>query len=137
MYANPETVLKAYKDSGIVVSRQAAIKYHYEACHLGKSTELVSRTPNRPAKRPFAEVWIDLIEHKPQTHKGYRWALHMVDSYTTYIWIHFVRHKSDIYSEVKIWIRRMETQSGLKILRVHLDKGTEFAWNSLIGLSRE
>ena len=61
----------------------------------------------------------------------------MVDSYTTYIWIRFVRHKSDVYSEVKAWIRRMETQSGLKILRVHLDKGIEFAWNSLIGLSRE
>ena len=31
----------------------------------------------------------------------------------------------------------MKTQSGLKILRVRLDKGTEFAWNSLKSLSDE
>ena len=80
---------------------------------------------------------MDLIEHKPQSNRGYRWALHIVDSHTNHTWIRFVRNKSDVFNEVKAWIRRMKTQSGLKILRVRLDKGTEFAWNSLKSLSDE
>ena|SRR5437667_102270 len=61
----------------------------------------------------------------------------MVDSYTNHTWIRFVRHKSDVYSELEAWIKRMKAQSGLKILRVRLDKGIEFAWNSLVELSKK
>ena len=138
MHVHAEKVLKACADNGIKVSKSDALQHHCEACHLGKSTQIVSREPLVRPLRPLSHFHFDVIEQKPLSIRHHRYTLHFVDPFSDYHWIFFVKKKDEIHGRLKAFIQRMEVQSGgLQVQQVHMDNGREFALVQLNELALE
>ena len=126
MHASAPPILKACHDAGIEISRQEAMKHHCPACFQAKSTKNISHEHLAPAVRPFAEITMDTIEHKPLSQKGHRWSVHILDRCSNYNWIFFAKTKDEIHDRVIEFLDFMENQTGLRVQVVHIDNGTEF-----------
>lgn len=81
---------------------------------------------------PFHMLHMDLFGPvSPQSLGGKRFTLLIVDEYTRYSWVFFLRAKSDAAEEIINFIRRMEVFNTQKIKSIRSDNGTEFK-NSVI-----
>ena len=57
---------------------------------------------------------------------GKKYALVIVDEYSRYTWVFFLKAKSDAADEIINFIKKMETLNKTKIRMIRSDNGTEF-----------
>ena len=57
---------------------------------------------------------------------GKKYALVIVDEYSRYTWVFFLKAKSDAADEIINFIKKMETLNKTKIRLIRSDNGTEF-----------
>ena len=126
-HASKERVIRASKRAGIRFSRREIEAFHCDACALGKSTELISRTPIQQHNIP-GQFFADLIEIKPPARGMHKYALHLIEKHTGYHWIRGLRSKTGpevmkaLYDFFNLW----ERQTGYAARVLHADAGREF-----------
>ncbi|GAB2297521.1 hypothetical protein Dimus_038476 [Dionaea muscipula] len=70
---------------------------------------------------------MDLCEPmRVQSRGGARYVLMIVDDFSRFTWIIFLRGKDDTFHEFKSFIKRAQNQIGHKLILIRTDHGTEF-----------
>ncbi|KAI3505837.1 hypothetical protein L1887_28124 [Cichorium endivia] len=98
------------------------------ACAFGKQKKKPDKTiSDSSITRPLELLHMDLCG--PSTvasinHKKY--ILVIVDDYSLFTWVFFLRLKSDTFSELKNFITSIELKIQLPVRRIRSDNGTEF-----------
>ena len=127
MHASVDKVIKACRDAGITINETKARAYHCKWCHLAKSTKVISYDEIPRAQRPLGRIYFDSIPHKPMGAGGYKHTIHLLDDYSRYQWVIFIKSKADGFEKTEEWMDYIENQTGLKIQIMHGDGGTEFS----------
>ena len=96
------------------------------ACEKGKGHRATFKTRNAmTVKRCFHMLHMDLFGPvNVQSIKGCKYTLVIVDEYSRYTWVFFLRSKSDAAQEIILFIRRMETLNDIKVRELRSDNGT-------------
>ncbi|KAJ9557296.1 hypothetical protein OSB04_011910 [Centaurea solstitialis] len=66
-----------------------------------------------------------------QSIAGKKYTLVIVDEYYRYIWVFFLRSKSDAPEEIILFVRKMERLNNLTVRSIRIDHGTEFKNSTL------
>ena len=100
-------------------------------CLMGKQTRTVIRKSiDSRGTTPLFRVHVDLCGPLPvQSRSGARYIMLVVDDCTRYIWIRFLRYKSQALEQFGVYQRWAENQhstAGHRIRRLRCDNGGEF-----------
>ncbi|WJX39850.1 hypothetical protein P8452_27360 [Trifolium repens] len=108
------------------------LNYHSDAlcgpCQIGK----ISKTSFKPknvvsTSRPLELLHIDLFGPvSTASINGKKYGLVIVDDYSRWTWVKFLRVKDDAYDVFSIFCTQVQNEKGLKILKVRSDHGGEF-----------
>ncbi|WJX24545.1 hypothetical protein P8452_13640 [Trifolium repens] len=97
-------------------------------CHIGK----ISKTSFKPknivsTSRPLKLLHIDLFGPvSTASINGKKYGLVIVDDYSRWTWVKFLRVKDDAYDAFTIFCTQVQSEKSLKILKVRSDHGGEF-----------
>ncbi|WJX45885.1 hypothetical protein P8452_32733 [Trifolium repens] len=108
------------------------LNYHSDAlcgpCQIGK----ISKTSFKPknivsTSRPPELLHIDLFGPvSTASINGKKYGLVIVDDYSRWTWVKFLRVKDDAYDVFTIFCTRVQSEKSLKILKIRSDHGGEF-----------
>ena len=102
-----------------------------QACLRGKQTRLpFPQEATHRASKPLELVHSDLCG--PMTAESLGGALYMmviVDDFSRYIWVYFLKSKDQTFSYFKIWKAEVEKQFEHKVKALRSDRGGEFLSN--------
>ncbi|KAK2435811.1 putative mitochondrial protein [Trifolium repens] len=108
------------------------LKYHSDAlcgpCQIGKISKTSFKTKNIVStSRPLELLHIDLFGPvSTASINGKKYGLVIVDDYSRWTWVKFLRVKDDAYDVFSIFCTQVQNEKGLKILKVRSDHGGEF-----------
>ena len=68
---------------------------------------------------------------------GSRYVLTFIDDYYRFCWVYFLKLKSEVFEQLKIWKALVENQSGNKIKVLRNDNGKDYVKNNLQQLCEE
>ncbi|KAK2382366.1 putative mitochondrial protein [Trifolium repens] len=108
------------------------LNYHSDAlcspCQIGK----ISKTSFKPknivsTSKPLELLHIDLFGPvSTASINGKKYGLVIVDDYSRWTWVKFLRVKDDAYDLFNIFCTQVQSEKSLKILRIRSDHGGEF-----------
>ncbi|KAK2382406.1 putative mitochondrial protein [Trifolium repens] len=108
------------------------LNYHSDAlcgpCQIGK----ISKTSFKPknivsTSRPLELLHIDLFGPvNTASINGKKYGLVIVDDYSRWTWVKFLRVKDDAYDVFTIFCTQVQSEKSLKILKIRSDHGGEF-----------
>ncbi|KAI3682224.1 hypothetical protein L2E82_50087 [Cichorium intybus] len=105
------------------------------ACEHGKQTKQRHPTVINPKiTEPLSVLYIDLCG--PSTIESIgkkKYILVIVDDFSRFTWVMFLRNKSDAAEEIINFIKKMELMLNKKVRTVHSDNGSEFKNQTLDG----
>ena len=88
--------------------------------------------------QPLRLVHSDLIGPFPTPlYGGSRYVLTFIDDSSRLCWVYFLKLKSEVFEQLKIWKTLVETQSGNKINILRTDNVNEYVNNNLHNLCEE
>ncbi|KAL2137497.1 hypothetical protein VTI28DRAFT_9420 [Corynascus sepedonium] len=119
MHASKTVVEEACKRAGIVLT--AKEDFFCEGCVMGKATDQLGKEAPVQGNWPFDIVRMDLVTHKNPGHLGYRYSIHIIDVWTNYHWVKFIRTKGDAFSAVRDWIEMIYTQTSQRVKMIGID----------------
>jgi hypothetical protein len=129
MHASEDIVRKACQRAGI--SLTAKNDTFCEPCIMGKMTDEVGKQAPVEVNVLLDFIRIDTVLHKDASHLGYKYSLHIIDVWSNYQWVKFIRTKDGILLAFQEWVEMMENYTGRRIKIVGLDGGTEFGQASI------
>ncbi|MBW0535465.1 hypothetical protein O181_075180 [Austropuccinia psidii MF-1] len=98
-----------------------------ETCMLGKSTLLPFSSSFEKVDQPLECVHVDLVGPiTPESISGFRYFLTIVDQFTSFKTVRFLKTKSEAFNEFLEWKTHAENLHSLKIKKLVSDKGGEF-----------
>ncbi|KAI3493567.1 hypothetical protein L1887_40767 [Cichorium endivia] len=105
------------------------------ACEHGKQTKQRHPTVINPKiTEPLSLLYVDLCGPSAVESIGKnKYILVIVDDYSRFTWVLFLRNKSDAAEEIMNFIRKMELMLNKKVLTVQSDNGSEFKNQTLDG----
>ena len=118
------------------VGRRAGIKLlakngHFcEGCALGKATDELGKEAPEQGNKPFDFIRVDLAMHKNPSHLGYKYSLHIVDVWSNYHWVKFLRTKDEGLNVLRDWVEMIHNQTGHWARIIGADGGTELGQTS-------
>ena len=72
-------------------------------------------------------VHSDIIGPLPTpSYGGSRYVLTFIDDYSRFCWVYFLKLKSKVFEQLKIWKDLVENQSGNRINIIRTDNGNEY-----------
>ncbi|GAB2269139.1 hypothetical protein Dimus_038757 [Dionaea muscipula] len=87
---------------------------------------------------PLQMIHMDLCgPMRVQSREGARYVLVIVDDFSRFIWIIFLRGKDDTFHEFESFIKRAQNQVGHKLICIRTDHGTEFENSSFDDFCRK
>ncbi|GKB90076.1 retrovirus-related pol polyprotein from transposon TNT 1-94 [Tanacetum coccineum] len=107
-------------------------KYHKEhlcpSCEQGKSKK--ASHPPKPvpnSKQRLHLLHMDLCgPMRVESINGKRYVLVIVDDYSRYTWVHFLRSKDEAPEEIKTFLKKITVLLQAPVIIVRTDNGTEF-----------
>ncbi|CAJ2666514.1 unnamed protein product [Trifolium pratense] len=108
------------------------IKYHSNtlcgSCQKGKITKSSFKPKNIVStSRPLELLHIDLFGPvNTASINGKKYGLVIVDDYSRWTWVKFLRTKDEAYDEFIIFCKQIQNEKGYTILKVRSDHGGEF-----------
>ena len=119
--------------SGIEVSGAFPSDTACEACLEGKMHQHPFAPASSRATRPLELVHTDLMGPvNKRSRKGHhKYIMVIVDDFTRYGWVYFLRRKSQAPERLKNFIRMVERQFAAKVATVRSDRGGEYLANRL------
>ena len=108
-------------------------------CVVGKHPEQsYEKGKARRATQTLELVHSDLIGPLPTpSYGGSRYVLTFIDDYSQFCWLYFLKLKSEVFEQLKIWKALVENQSGHKIKILRNDNGKEYVNKNLHHLYEE
>ncbi|GAA5919063.1 hypothetical protein JCM5296_003827 [Sporobolomyces johnsonii] len=99
-----------------------------EPCAQAKATrQPFPKSSETRASKPLALIHLDLAgPFAVRTNKGARYYLVIVDDHTRYVWVEFLKHKSDAVTAFARWKTYQEKRLSRKVTVVRTDRGGEF-----------
>jgi transposase InsO family protein len=75
------------------------------------------------AVRRLEKVFVDLSGPFCQSASGFRYVMHIVDDFSSYIWSIFLKDKASAFSSLCAWQRKRENETGLHVGFYRTDRG--------------
>ncbi|KAH6835979.1 hypothetical protein C2S53_002141 [Perilla frutescens var. hirtella] len=107
----------------------------YGPFQKGKQVRLSFKNRSHPpgTTTPLKLLHMDLFGSvRPPIPKGKRFTLIVVDDFSRYTWVEFLRSKDETYTKLSAMIRRLQTKRERLVQRIHSDNGTEFVNQQII-----
>ncbi|KAJ9557303.1 hypothetical protein OSB04_011917 [Centaurea solstitialis] len=103
------------------------------ACEKGKQTRASFKSKQISSiSSPLQLLHMDLFGPvNVQSIGGKKYTLVIVDEYSRYTWVFFLRAKSDAPKEIILFVRKMEKLNNLTVRSIRSDHGTEFKNSTL------
>ncbi|KAJ9544564.1 hypothetical protein OSB04_024271 [Centaurea solstitialis] len=103
------------------------------ACEKGKQTRASFKSKQISSiSSPLQLLHMDLFGPvNVQSIAGMKYTLVIVDEYSRYTWVFFLRSKSDAPEEIILFVRKMERLNNLTVRSIRSDHGTEFKNSTL------
>src|SRR3954471_17180393 len=100
----------------------------YEACHKGKFSKPTFKSKNVVStSRPLELLYIDLFGPvKTASVRGKKYGLVIVDDYSRWTWVKFLKHKDETHSVFFDFCIQIQSEKECKIIKVRSDHGGEF-----------
>ncbi|KAH6764612.1 importin alpha isoform 2 [Perilla frutescens var. frutescens] len=98
-------------------------------CQKGKQVRSSFKNRSHPpgTTAPLQLLHMDLFGLvRPPTPKGKRFTLVVVDDFSRYTWVEFLKSKDEIYTKLSAMIKRLQTEKEKSVQRIHSDNGMEF-----------
>ncbi|GKE48443.1 retrovirus-related pol polyprotein from transposon TNT 1-94 [Tanacetum coccineum] len=98
------------------------------ACEKGKHHRALFKTKlNSSIRKCFHLLHMDLFGPvSPMSINHKKYTLVIVDEYSRYIWVHFLKKKSQAPEVIMSFIRMVENQNDVKVKQIRTDNRTEF-----------
>ena len=98
------------------------------SCQLGKQTKSSHPKVNVVAtSRPLELLHVDLMgPTKTESMGGKRYIMVVVDDFSRYSWVEFLREKSEAYDKMERQCKRLYNEKGVPIVKIRSDHGKEF-----------
>ena len=123
-------ILLEMQKTGMVAHLPALSKVQEpcEACMMGKQQrKAFPHESSYRAKAPLQLVHADLSgKASIQALGGCNYYMLIVDDYSRYMWVYFLRDKAEALGKFKQWQKMVENESGLKVKKLRMDRGGEF-----------
>ena len=109
------------------------------ACEKGKLTRATFRSKQVSSiSAPLQLLHMDLFGPvNIQSISGKKYTLVIVDEYSRYTWVFFLRSKSETPDKIMVFIRKIEVLNNIKVRSIRSDHGTEFKNSTLINFFDE
>ncbi|WP_281284697.1 DDE-type integrase/transposase/recombinase, partial [Cobetia crustatorum] len=97
-------------------------------CQLGKQIRSSHKKVNsNTTSRPLELLHMDLIgPTRTESRGGKKYILVIVDDFTRFTWVSFLKDKSETLDEVKKIIKRIQNEKGSQVYKIRSDHGSEF-----------
>jgi len=98
-------------------------------CEVCKQCKLKRRPHKNPipsASRPFEKLHTDILQLSPQTKSGSKYVLVIVDDYSRYNRLYFLRRKSQTADRILKYIQEIKEKTGKLPAYLHSDRGGEY-----------
>ena len=116
IYIGPERIFKVVKNVDIPLNRKKALNYHCEYYIISKSIYMIFYTFFSPAVRPFIEIYVDTVQHKPMSFNRHKYTVHILNRYSNYQQIFFIKTEDKVFKKFIEFIIYIENQTpSLKI----------------------
>ena len=98
------------------------------ACQQGKKPRAQHQLTNQERTKSVLELLhLDLFDsHGAKSLNGSQFYLVIIDDYSRFTWVRFLKHKSDTLDQLTNLCKLIENQKNLKIKRLRSDHGGEF-----------
>ncbi|GJY74760.1 retrovirus-related pol polyprotein from transposon TNT 1-94 [Tanacetum coccineum] len=103
-------------------------KHFYDACNIGKQVHESHKAKNMVSTSKCLELLLmDLFGPLAvQSYGGSFYTLVIVDDYSRYTWIRFLKHKNEAFDHFEILSKKIQNQKGCPIISIRTDHGREF-----------
>ena len=103
------------------------------ACEKGKQTRASFKSKQvSSVSSPLQLLHMDLFGPvNVKSMAGKKYTLVIVDEFSGYTWVFFIRSKSDTPDEIISFVKKMEVLNNLTVRSIRSDHGTEFKINAL------
>ncbi|KAI3770876.1 hypothetical protein L6452_02024 [Arctium lappa] len=103
------------------------------ACELGKMKRISFKSKSESSTSSTLELLhMDLCSPmRTASINGMKYVLVMIDDYSRYTWLEFLRNKSDAPELIIAFIKRIQVRLQLPVRTIHSDNGTEFKNDTL------
>jgi len=85
---------------------------------------------NFRASNAFELLHVDLVGPIPESIYGNRYFFTVLDDYSRYGWVIFLKNKSDTFQSFYNWFNKIKNQFNIRIKSIRSDNGTEFVNNN-------
>ncbi|KAE8688597.1 hypothetical protein F3Y22_tig00110963pilonHSYRG00163 [Hibiscus syriacus] len=107
-------------------------------CQYGKAHQLPYDESKFKGKEPLKLVHSDVFGPvKQQSISGMRYMVTFIDDFSRYVWVFFMKEKSDTFSKFKEFRDSAEGEVGKKICCLRIDNGGEYRSNEFSQYLRE
>ena len=98
------------------------------ACQMGKRTKASHQKVNVIATSQCLELLhVDLMgPTRTKSLGGKRYIMVIVDGFSRYTWVEFLREKSEAYEKIEVLCKRLQNEKGVSIVKIRNDHGKEF-----------
>ena len=98
------------------------------ACQMGKQTKASHHKVNVIATSSCLELFhVDLMgPTRTEILGGKRYIIVIVDDFSRYTWVEFLREKSKVCEKLEILCKRLQNKKGVPIVKIRSDHGKEF-----------
>ncbi|CAL1391452.1 unnamed protein product [Linum trigynum] len=96
-------------------------------CQYGKAHQLPYEESHYKAKEPLQLVHSDVFGRVKQTSiSGCRYMVTFIDDYSRYVWVAFMKEKSETFMKFKEFKEKVEAELGRRIKVLRTDNGGEY-----------
>ena len=81
------------------------------------------------SKEPFELIHMDTVSSPDTSLYGYKYFLTILDDYTRYAWVYFMKSKADTFNTFIKWYKRIKNIFNYNVKHIRTDNGTEFCNN--------
>ena len=112
---------------------------HYPFKLLGKQIKSSFKTlKDVVITRPLELIHMDLFgPTKTKSLNGSCYAYVLVDDFSRFTWIFFLKHKDEVFSHFNVFCKRVERENELSIVRIRSDRGGEYVNHHFITFCEE
>ena len=100
-----------------------------EGCQYGKAHRLPFKKYSIRSTKTLQLIHADLLTSNAASYTGLQYMLVIVDDYTRFSWVFFMKEKSDTFSVFKQFKRKIEGELRRRIRCLRTDNGGEFTSN--------
>jgi hypothetical protein len=130
-------VLRILQKNIIVVDSKISPSLICNACQLGKSHQLPFSTSNHVTTAPLQLVHTDVWGPAISSINNFKYYVSFVDDYSRYVWIYFLKNKSDVEPVFLQFQKHVEHMLNTKILSVQSDWGVNIIDCTIISKLQE